>query len=85
MQVTEVRLHKLAEQKGNLLALASITFDGEFVVHDIKVIEGQKGRFIAMPSRKNSNGDFKDTAHPLKTELRDRIQQAILEEFENCL
>ena len=65
-------------------AVASITFDNEFVVHDIKVIESQNGLFIAMPSRKNpTNGEFKDIAHPINAETREKIQKAILEAYDS--
>ena len=64
-------------------AIASVTFDDEFVVHDIKVIEGRNGLFIAMPSRKMSDGDFRDIAHPLLSETRNRIKDAILNAYEN--
>jgi stage V sporulation protein G len=63
-------------------AIVSVTFDNEFVVHDIKVIDGQNGLFIAMPSRKTPDGEFKDIAHPINTETREKIQAAILAEYE---
>lgn len=63
-------------------AIVSITFDNEFVVHDIKIIQGQGGLFIAMPSRKTPAGDFRDIAHPINTDTRERIQSSILEAFE---
>ena len=63
-------------------AVASVTFDNEFVIHDIKVIESQNGLFIAMPSRKTPNGEFKDIAHPINAETREKIQKAILEAYE---
>ena len=66
-------------------AIVSVTFDNEFVVHDIKVIEGQNGLFIAMPSRKTPDGEFKDIAHPIHTETRERIQGAILEAYEKAV
>jgi stage V sporulation protein G len=66
-------------------AVVSVTFDDEFVVHDIKVIEGQNGLFIAMPSRKVSEGDFRDIAHPLVSEMRNRIKDAIFSEYERLL
>ena len=80
MQTTDVRLRKV-ENAGKLKAVASITFDDEFVVHDIKVIEGTSTLFVAMPSVKTATGEFKDIAHPLKTPLRERISQLVLEQY----
>ncbi len=80
MQITDVRIRKV-ENAGKLKAVASITFDEEFVVHDIKVIDGTNSLFVAMPSFKNSAGEFKDVAHPIKTELREKISSAVLEKF----
>ena len=82
MQITDVRVRKVSKE-GKMKAVASVTFDGEFVVHDIKVIEGRNGLFIAMPSRKMSDGDFRDIAHPLLSETRNRIKDAILDAYEN--
>lgn len=81
MQITDVRVRKIANE-GKMKAIVSVTFDNEFVVHDIKVIDGQNGLFIAMPSRKTPDGDFKDIAHPINTETRETIQSAILSEYE---
>jgi len=81
MQITDVRLRKV-NSENRMKAVASVTFDNEFVVHDIKVIESQNGLFIAMPSRKTPNGEFKDIAHPINAEARERIQQAIFEAYE---
>ena len=81
MRVTNVKL-KTLEGKGRLKAIGSVTFDNEFVVHDIKVIEGQNGLFIAMPSRKTPDGEFKDIAHPINTDTREKIQLAILKAYE---
>ncbi len=83
MNITDVRIRKVAEE-GKLKAIASITFDEEFVVHDIKVIDGQNGLFIAMPSKKMGEGDFRDIAHPLTSETRNRIKDKILEAYENA-
>ena len=83
MNITNVRLRKVGEE-GKLKAIASVTFDDEFVVHDIKVIDGQNGLFIAMPSRKIGNGEFRDVAHPLSSETRNRIKDAIFEEYEKA-
>lgn len=81
MQITDVRIRKIATE-GKMKAIVSVTFDNEFVVHDIKVIEGQNGLFIAMPSRKTPDGEFKDIAHPINTTTREKIQSAILAEYE---
>ena len=68
--------------EGKMKAIVSVTFENQFVVHDIKVIEGQNGLFIAMPSRKTPGGEFKDIAHPIDTQTREQIQKAILDEYE---
>ena len=81
MQITDVRLRKV-NSENRMKAVASVTFDEEFVIHDIKVIESQNGLFIAMPSRKTPNGEFKDIAHPINAETREKIQTAILEAYE---
>ncbi len=82
MRITDVRVRKV-EREGKMRAVVSITIDDEFVVHDIKVIEGVKGLFIAMPSRKAADGEFRDIAHPINSETRDRIQTIILEAYRN--
>ena len=84
MQITDVRIRKIAAE-GKMKAIVSVTFDNEFVVHDINVIEGQNGLFIAMPSRKTPDGEFKDIAHPINTDTREKIQEAILTEYEKAL
>ena len=83
MQITDVRLRKV-NSENRMKAVASVTFDNEFVIHDIKVIESQNGLFIAMPSRKTPNGEFKDIAHPINSDTRDMIQKAILEAYANA-
>ena len=85
MQITDVRVRKVAAKEGKLKAVVSITIDNEFVVHDIKVIEGEKGLFIAMPSRRSSDGEYRDTAHPINSETRERLQKLILEKFEAAM
>lgn len=85
MQITDVRVRKVAAKEGKLKAVVSITIDNEFVVHDIKVIEGEKGLFIAMPSRRTSDGEYRDTAHPINSETRERLQKLILEKFEAAM
>ena len=84
MQITDVRIRKVSKE-GKMKAIVSITLDDEFVVHDIKVIDGEKGLFIAMPSRRASDGEYKDIAHPINSETRDRIQKMILERYEIAL
>ena len=84
MKVTDVRIRKVSDE-GKMNAVVSITFDNEFVVHDIKIIDGQNGLFIAMPSRKMGEGDFRDIAHPLDSETRNKIREAIFEEYEKAL
>ena len=81
MTITDVRIRKIASE-GKMKAVVSITFDNEFVVHDIKVIEGQNGLFIAMPSRKTPDGEFKDIAHPINTDTREKIQSSILKAYQ---
>lgn len=84
MEITDVRVRKVTKE-GKLKAVVSITFDDEFVIHDIKVIEGEKGLFIAMPSKKASDGEYRDITHPIKSETRDRIQSTILARYEEAL
>ena len=80
MQITDVRLRKVSSEN-RMKAVASVTFDGEFVIHDIKVIESQNGLFIAMPSKKTPNGEYKDIAHPINTETRGMIQDLIIAKY----
>ncbi|NLJ87293.1 MAG: septation regulator SpoVG [Epulopiscium sp.] len=84
MEITDIRVRKI-NKDGKMKAVVSVTFDNEFVVHDIKVIEGDKGRFIAMPSRKTMDGEFRDIAHPINSATRDKIQTAVLEKYEMIL
>lgn len=84
MKITDVRIRKVARD-GKMKAVVSITIDEEFVVHDIKVIEGEKGLFIAMPSRKASDGEYRDIAHPINSSTRDSIQSIILEKYEETV
>ncbi len=81
MQITDVRVRRI-EKEGKMRAIVSITLDNEFVVHDIKVIEGEKGLFIAMPSRRATDGEYRDIAHPINSSTRDMIQKVILEKYE---
>ena len=84
MQITDVRIRKV-DKEGKMKAVVSITIDDEFVVHDIKVIEGEKGLFIAMPSRKANDGEYRDIAHPINSNTRDTIQRTILESYEKAV
>lgn len=80
MQITDVRVRTVAKE-GKMRAVVSITIDEAFVVHDIKVIEGDKGLFIAMPSRKAADGEYRDIAHPINSETREKLQNIILEAY----
>ena len=84
MNITDVRIRKVSKE-GKMKAVVSITFDDEFVVHDIKVIEGEKGLFIAMPSRKAADGEYRDIAHPINSETRSEIQNIILTRYEESV
>ena len=84
MRITDVRVRKMT-QDSKMKAIVSITIDDEFVVHDIKVIEGEKGLFIAMPSKKANDGEYRDIAHPINSETRDKIQTIILDSYEKAL
>lgn len=83
MKITDVRVRKIAKE-GKMKAVVSITLDDEFVVHDIKIIEGEKGLFIAMPSKKSMDGEYRDIAHPINSAARDRIQSTILEAYDEA-
>ena len=84
MQITDVRIRKV-EKEGKMKAVVSITIDEEFVVHDIKVIEGDKGLFSAMPSRKAADGEYRDIAHPINSDTRERIQTLILQKYQETM
>ena len=84
MQITDVRVRKITKD-GKMKAIVSITLDDEFVVHDIKVIEGEKGLFIAMPSKKATDGEYRDIAHPINSATRETIQKIILDSYEKAL
>lgn len=84
MNITDVRVRKMTKE-GKMKAVVSITIDDEFVVHDIKVVEGDKGLFIAMPSRKAADGEYRDIAHPINSGTRNNIQQIVLEAYEKAL
>ena len=84
MNITDIRVRRITAE-GRMKAVVSVTFDDAFVVHDIKVIEGQDRLFIAMPSRKTSDGEFKDIAHPINVQMRESLQQAVLAKYEESL
>lgn len=84
MQITDIRVRRIVKE-GKMKAVVSVTLDDEFVVHDIKVIEGENGLFIAMPSKKASDGEYRDIAHPINSTTRDAMQKQILEAYENAL
>ena len=84
MQITDVRVRQVAKE-GKLKAVVSITIDDEFVVHDIKIIEGEKGLFIAMPSKRSLDGEYRDIAHPINSGTREKIQNTILEKYKDAL
>ena len=84
MNITDVRVRKITKE-GKMRAVVSITLDNVFVVHDIKVIEGEKGMFIAMPSKKASDGEYRDIAHPINSQTRDMIQKTVLEAYDKAL
>ena len=84
MKITDVRVRKITKE-GKMKAIVSITIDDEFVVHDIKVIEGEKGLFIAMPSKKATDGEYRDIAHPINQTTRENIQSIILDRYEQAL
>ncbi len=81
MEITDVRLRRV-NTEGRMRAIASITIDNEFVVHDIRVIDGNNGMFVAMPSKRTPDGEFRDIAHPISSSTREKIQQAVLSEYE---
>jgi len=84
MNVTDVRVRKI-NQDGKMKAIVSVTLDDSFVIHDVKVVEGQNGLFVAMPSRKTPDGEFRDIAHPITSGAREVIQSAVLEAYQNAL
>lgn len=84
MQITDIRIRSV-EKEGKMKAVVSITIDDELVVHDIKIIEGEKGMFIAMPSRKAADGEYRDIAHPINTATRERLQSMILSKYQESL
>ncbi|MBE7047597.1 MAG: septation regulator SpoVG [Ruminococcaceae bacterium] len=84
MEITDIRIRQMPEE-GKMKAVVSVTFDNSFVVHDIKIIEGQEKLFIAMPSRKTPENEFKDIAHPINMEMREKLQERIIDKYESTL
>lgn len=84
MQIIDIRIRRISKE-GKMKAVVSITFDNAFVVHDIKIIEGEKGLFIAMPSRKAADGEYRDIAHPINSETRDIVQTMVLKKYEELM
>ena len=84
MEITDIRVKKVASE-GKMKAVASVTFDNAFVVHDIKVIEGVEKLFTAMPSRRTPENEFKDIAHPINSEMREMLEKAIIEKYNETL
>lgn len=80
MKVTDVRLRRVSAE-GKMRAIASITFDEEFVIHDVRIIDGNNGLFVAMPSKRTADGEFRDIAHPINSTTREKIQDAVLKEY----
>lgn len=80
MNVTDVRVRKILTD-GKMKAIVSVTLNDMFVIHDVKVVEGQKGLFVAMPSRKTPDGEFRDIAHPINSSAREIIQDAVLDAY----
>lgn len=85
MKITDIKIRLVTKENDRLKAVASVVFDECFVLHDIKIIDGKLGLFIAMPSRKTPDGEYKDIAHPLNTETRDEINRAVLEAYEKSV
>ena len=84
MNITDVRIRRI-NQDGKMKAVVSVTFDDEFVVHDVKVVEGPNGLFVAMPSRKTPEGEFRDIAHPISSAAREIIQRAVLSAYQAAI
>lgn len=84
MQITDIRI-RVVDNESKMKAVVSVTFDEAFVIHDIKVIEGEKGLFIAMPSKRTADGEYRDIAHPINVEMRGVLQEAILKRYEEAL
>lgn len=83
MKITEVRVRRL-ESSGKMKAVVSVTLDGEFVVHDIKIIKGENGLFVAMPSRRGGDGEYRDIAHPINASMRKHLHEKVLSAYEEA-
>lgn len=81
MKITSVNVHKTEKENSRMRGIASAVIDDCFVIHDIRIIEGDKGLFVAMPSRKTATGEYKDVAHPINSEVRTMFEEAVLEEY----
>jgi len=84
MKITSVNVRKIEKEGSRMKGIASVVLDDSFAVHDIRIIEGEKGLFIAMPSRKNALGEYRDIAHPINPEVRAMFEEAILDAYENA-
>lgn len=84
MKITSVKIRKMEKENSRMKAIASVVLDDEFAVHDIRIIEGDKGLFIAMPSRKTASGGYRDTAHPITQEVRSMFEREILDAYEKA-
>ncbi len=84
MKITSVTIRKFEKEGSRMKGIASVLLDDEFAVHDIRILEGTKGLYIAMPSRKTSTGGYRDTCHPISQEVRSRFEKAILDEYNNA-
>jgi len=84
VNITDVRIRKI-NQEGKMKAIVSVTFDDAFVVHDVKIVEGQNGLFVAMPSRKTPEGEYRDIAHPISSDARGIIQNAVLKAYQEAI
>lgn len=82
MKITDVRLRKVNNQDNRMKALVSITFDDAFVIHDLRVIEGNNGQFVAMPSKRTPDGEFRDIAHPIHSDMRQHVQEEVMRVYE---
>ena len=82
MEITDIKIRKINNEESKMKAIVSVTFDNDFAVHDIKIIEGSEKLFIAMPSRKTPDGEYRDIAHPINTNLREKLQKLIIDKYE---
>lgn len=85
MRITDVRLRRVNQGEGKMKAVASVTFDHQFVVHELRIVEGQNGLFVAMPSRRMNEGEYRDIAHPITPELRQHITEEVLARYHQAI